>query len=151
MALDGHMGILIRRLKASDSVTAAAVALVMARTFSEGAGASPARLCQLLQEANFWFYGAFDNGSPVGGLTAHVVPITSEDGYELFIYDIAVQASHQRLGIGMGLMRTVLEAGKESGMSSAFVPADNNDQHALDFYRAVGGQAQSVTFFNFRL
>jgi len=36
-----------------------------------------------------------------------------------------------------------------SGFTSVFVPADDEDQHALDFYRAVGGQAQSVTFFNF--
>jgi hypothetical protein len=27
--------------------------------------------------------------------------------------------------------------------------ADNEDQHALDFYRALGGEAQAVTFFNF--
>jgi aminoglycoside 3-N-acetyltransferase I len=30
-----------------------------------------------------------------------------------------------------------------------FVPADNDDQHALDFYRALGGSPSSVTFFTF--
>ena len=121
----------------------------MADTFGEGSGSTATRLAQLLQDNHFWLYGAFVDGAVVGGLTAHVVPITREDGYELFIYDIAVQPSHQRLGIGTKLMQAVIEAGKESGFHSLFVPADNEDQHALDFYRAIGGEAQAVTFFNF--
>lgn len=145
------MGIAIRRLEAPDSVTALAVARIMANTFGEGSGASSAWITRLLREDGFWFYAAFEGEDPVGGLTAHVLPITRQDGKELFIYDIAVQASHQRLGIGTKLMHAVLQAAKESGLSAAFVPADNEDQHALDFYRAIGGQAQPVTFFNFDL
>jgi len=30
-----------------------------------------------------------------------------------------------------------------------FVPADNEDDDALDFYRALGGTPSSVTFFSF--
>jgi aminoglycoside 3-N-acetyltransferase I len=30
-----------------------------------------------------------------------------------------------------------------------FVPADNEDEHAIDFYHAIGGEASAVTFFTF--
>jgi aminoglycoside 3-N-acetyltransferase I len=31
----------------------------------------------------------------------------------------------------------------------AFVPADDDDRHALDFYRALGGVPAAVTIFTF--
>ncbi len=143
------MSISVRRLNASDAAIAQTVTEIMATTFGEGTGATAARLTELLRDDHFWLYAAFEDDTPVGGLTAHVIPMTREDGYELFIYDIAVQPSHQRRSIGMKLMRAAIQAGKELGVLCAFVPVDNEDQHALDFYRALGGEAQAVTFFNF--
>jgi aminoglycoside 3-N-acetyltransferase I len=37
----------------------------------------------------------------------------------------------------------------ESGVVNVFVAADNDDVHALDFYRALGGNASPVTLFTF--
>ena len=34
-------------------------------------------------------------------------------------------------------------------MPDIFVPADDDDIHALDFYRALGGEESPVTFFTF--
>lgn len=145
------MTISIRRLTVSDVADAQTVTKIMADTFDEGTGSSATRLARLLQDSRFWLYGAFVDDVAVGGLTAHVVPITRQDGDEIFIYDIAVQPSHQRLGIGTELIQAVVKAGKDSGHLAVFVPADNEDRHALDFYRAIGGEAQPVTFFNFDL
>jgi aminoglycoside 3-N-acetyltransferase I len=36
-----------------------------------------------------------------------------------------------------------------AGITVAFVPADNDDTHALDFYRAIGGVPAPVTIFTF--
>ena len=128
---------------------AAAVTRVIAAVFEHGHGSTPGRMAQLLADARFWLFGAFAGDTPVGGLSAHVLPVTAQDGHELFIYDIAVQVQHQRRGIGRRLMQAALAEAAEAGLLAAFVPADNDDAHALDFYRAIGGQAQPVTFFNF--
>jgi len=37
----------------------------------------------------------------------------------------------------------------DAGIHDLFVPADEDDAHALDFYRALGGVASPVTFFTF--
>ncbi len=143
------MTISVRRLGALEYELASTVTRVMAEIFDEGNGSSSDRLSRLLQDERFWLFGAFDGERPVGGLTAHVISLTREEGCELMIYDVAVLPSHQRHGIGARLMSTVLDAAREQGLLNTFVPADNEDQHALDFYHAIGGEPQAVTIFNF--
>jgi aminoglycoside 3-N-acetyltransferase I len=41
------------------------------------------------------------------------------------------------------------EAAAAIGIRDVFVPADDDDVYALDFYRAVGGSASPVTIFTF--
>jgi aminoglycoside 3-N-acetyltransferase I len=85
----------------------------------------------------------------VGGLTAHTLPMTRSESREIFIYDIAVRASHQRRGVGRLLMSHLARLAGEAGIADMFVPADDEDSHALEFYRALGGVASPVTFFTF--
>jgi len=47
------------------------------------------------------------------------------------------------------LVTHLLEAAAAEGIGTAFVPADNEDTHALDFYRAIGGSESAVRFFVF--
>lgn len=103
----------------------------------------------LLAREDFWALAAYAGDDVVGGLTAHVLPMTRSETRELFIYDLAVRADHQRRGIGRLLMKTLQRLGAEAGIHVAFVPADDEDKHALDFYRAIGGAAQPVTIFTF--
>lgn len=141
----------ITRLTASDAELAANTVSVMAQVFDEGSGAAQGHIEKLLAADNFWLLAAIDAGEPVGGLTAHALPMTKEPSRELFIYDLAVSPAHQRRGIGRELVLHACKLARAEGISVAFVPADNEDRHALDFYRAIGGQAQPVTFFNFEL
>ena len=104
---------------------------------------------KLLARDDFWAVAALEGEEVVGGLTAHTLLMTREEAREIFIYDIAVHPQQQRKGIGSLLMRHLLELGAEAGIGDVFVPADNADPHALDFYRAVGGTAVPVTFFTF--
>lgn len=145
------MTIHVTRLTAGDAELATNTVSVMAQVFNEGSGAPRGHIQKLLAEDSFWLLAAIEEDRLVGGLTAHALPMTKEPGRELFIYDLAVSPSHQRQGIGRELVLHACKLARAEGISVAFVPADNEDRHALDFYRAIGGQAQPVTFFNFEL
>lgn len=106
-------------------------------------------LVALLRREDFWVLAATEGEVVVGGLTAHALPMTRDRSTELFIYDLAVRTDRQRNGIGRALVAELLTLGRAAGIATAFVPADNDDTHALEFYRAIGGTGSSVTFFTF--
>jgi len=85
----------------------------------------------------------------VGGVTAHALAMTTAEASELFIYDIAVRADQQGRGVGRRLVAALRDAAAAVGIGVVFVAADNEDGHALDFYRALGGRPSPVTVFTF--
>jgi aminoglycoside 3-N-acetyltransferase I len=68
---------------------------------------------------------------------------------ELFIHDLAVREDCQRQGIGPALVQRARALAADEGVGVAFAPADNEDEHALAFYRAIGGDEAAVTIFTF--
>jgi aminoglycoside 3-N-acetyltransferase I len=110
---------------------------------------SDAYIDRLLERADFWAIAAIMGEEVVGGVTAHTLPMTREESSEVFIYDFAVRQDLQRSGIGRQLMAALREAAGTVGVHDLFVAADEEDAHALDFYRAVGGAAVPVTIFSF--
>lgn len=102
---------------------------------------------RLLSQNIFRAIAAFDEHEMIGGLTAYVLPKTTSESAELFLYDIAVRKSHRRRGVGRLLMTVLRGEAADAGIEEAFVLADNEDIHALDFYRALGGRASQVTLF----
>ena len=104
---------------------------------------------RLLSDDSFWVLAAFAGPDVVGGLTAHSLPMTRYPSSELFIYDLAVHPGHRRQGIGRLLLQELRSAAAQLGITEAFVAADNDDEHALDFYRAQGAVGSPVTIFSF--
>jgi aminoglycoside 3-N-acetyltransferase I len=138
------------RLKAGDRDSARALFSLMAEVFEEACQPlSDGYLDRLLAREEFWALAALDGEQIVGGVTAHVLPMTSAETSELFIYDVAVRRDRQRSGVGRRLIADLRERAAAAGIEVLFVPADNDDTHALDFYRALGGVASPVTFFTF--
>ena len=138
------------RLGVGDEVRAGRTFELMADVFDEDHGElSVAYVAGLLSRPEFWAYAAVTDGVVVGGLTAHALPMTSSEQAEVFLYDIAVAAEVQRQGIGRKLVETLLGDTRQAGIAVMFVPADDEDIHAIDFYRALGGRASNVTFFEF--
>jgi aminoglycoside 3-N-acetyltransferase I len=139
------------RLKAADRDLARALFSLMAEVFEEACEPlSDGYLDRLLAREGFWALAALDGEQIIGGLTAHVLPMTSAETSELFIYDVAVRRDRQRSGVGRRLIADLRDQAAAAGIAVLFVPADNDDTHALDFYRALGGVASPVTFFTFR-
>jgi aminoglycoside 3-N-acetyltransferase I len=139
-----------QRLTTSDRDLARRLFAMMADVFEEpGAALSDAYLDALLARPDFWALAALSGDDLVGGVTAYALPMTRAETTELFIYDVAVRADHQRRGVGRQLLTKLREAASAAGIGEAFVPAEDEDTHALDFYRALGGVPAPVTLFTF--
>lgn len=139
-----------RRLMDGDRELARSLFALMAEVFAEpSAPLSDSYLDRLLRTDTFWALAAFVGAEIVGGITAHALPLTRTEGSELFIYDLAVRADWQRYGVGRSLVTALREQAALAGIQTVFVPADNDDLHALNFYRALGGEPAAVTFFTF--
>lgn len=108
-----------------------------------------AYLDRLLGRPDFWAIAAVWDGELVGGLTAYTLELTRSQTSEIFIYDIAVRRDRQRQGVGRELIEALRTAAAAAGVDDLFVPADDEDAHALEFYRALGAEASPATFFTF--
>lgn len=141
---------LVRRLDVTDSALARATFRLIAEVFEEEYGGhDDLTLQSMLTDDRCWASAALDGDHVIGGLTAHVLPMTRSATTELFIYDLAVHPAHQRRGVGRQLMEATIAAAAVAGIEVVFVAADDEDTHALDFYRALGGRPAPVTFFDF--
>jgi aminoglycoside 3-N-acetyltransferase I len=140
----------IARLVAGDGPMAKSVFSTMADVFDEThALLSDEYVAQLLARDELWVLAATLGEEIVGGLTAHTLPMTRSESREVFIYDVAVRADHQRRGVGRLLIAHLTRLAGAAGIHDLFVAADDEDAHALDFYRALGGVASPVTVFTF--
>jgi aminoglycoside 3-N-acetyltransferase I len=140
----------VRRLGPRDRELARVTFDLLADVFGEKHDRlSNAYLDELLGRPWLLVFVATVGGRAVGGLTAHVLPMTAYEGAEIFIYDVAVVDDHQRRGVGRRLLGAVRDEASRLGTSSVFVLADNEDAGALAFYRALGGVASGVTLFGF--
>lgn len=108
-------------------------------------------LQSLLEKESVIFYVAMIDKRIVGGLTAHILPSTYFPSSEVYLYDLAVETRFQRKGIGRQLINSLKEYCAGLGLKEVFVQADLEDQHALDFYQATGGIAESVVHFSYEL
>jgi len=140
----------VTRLGAGERDVARRLFALMAEVFGEGGEPlGDAYLDRLLAREDFWALAAFAGDELAGGLTAHTLPMTRSETAEIFIFDIAVREDHQRRGVGRRLVTLLRQEAARAGIETLFVAADNEDEHALDFYRALGGAASPVTFFTF--
>lgn len=140
-----------RRLAPGDREVARQLFALMAFVFEEDREPlSDAYVDRLLARESFWAYAAITGGGEiVGGVTGHTLPMSRAESDEVFLYDLAVHPVHQRKGIGRRLVMALREGAAEAGIEIVFVAAENEDEHALEFYHAVGGEAQAVTVFSF--
>ncbi|MGO4385686.1 GNAT family N-acetyltransferase [Specibacter sp. RAF43] len=140
----------VRRLVRGDEAVAVVMFAMMAAVFGEGSEPlSDEYVNRLLGRDSFWAFAAFDGADIVGGLTAHTLPMTRSPSSEVFIYDLAVREDRQRQGVATRLVFELRTAAALVGIHEIFVPADNEDENALEFYRAQGATPSPVTFFTF--
>ena len=148
--VEGSGEIRVRRLGPEDRELARATFTLMATVFGEEhPPLSDTYLDQLLQRTEFWAFAATYAGAVIGGITAHTLIMTAFEGSEMFLYDIAVSPAYQRRGVGRELIAALRREATSLGVSTIFVPADDEDTGAIEFYSALGGRPRRVTFFEF--
>jgi aminoglycoside 3-N-acetyltransferase I len=149
-SVEGNGKIRVRRLGPEDRELARATFALMASVFGEEhTPLSDAYLDRLLRHRDLWAYMASCDGAVIAGMTAYTLMMTAFEGAEIFLYDIAVSPAHQRRGVGRALIDTLRRDATAHGVSAIFVPAEDEDGGAIEFYSALGGRPSKVTFFEF--
>ncbi len=140
----------VSRLTATDIGRARELFVLMTSLLeAEAEPLSDGYLARLLRRDDFWALAASVEGRVVGGLTAHVLPMTRGELAEVFVYDLAVAAEYRRQGIGRDLVAAVRALAESAGIPVVFVPAGGDDARAAAFYRAAGGTPEAATIFTF--
>jgi aminoglycoside 3-N-acetyltransferase I len=109
-------------------------------------GSDP-HLTKLLGSKSFVAITALSEHEVVGGMTAYELPMVYSDSSEIILYDMAVRADFQRMGIGKKLIQGLKEYCIENGIKEFFVLAHEEDRHAVEFYHSTGGKSEKVVNF----
>lgn len=76
------------------------------------------------------------DGQIIGGLVAYCLTKFEQERKEVYLYDLAVAATHQRHGVGKILMNELQAVAKSLGAYIVFVQADEGDD-AVAFYESL--------------
>ena len=106
-------------------------------------------LVNLLENLDFIAMCVIIENELAGGLTAYELPMYYANESELFIYDIAIRPEFQRKGLGSELLKALEKYCRKQNIKMMFVAANEEDEHALEFYHATGGNAEKVVHFNY--
>lgn len=107
---------------------------------------SDAYLQALLQKPSFIALAAHDGSAVVGALAAYVLDKFEQARSEVYLYDLAVRASHRRRGVATGLIRALQRIAGERGAWVIFVQADPPDEPAIRLYESLGVREEVLHF-----
>ena len=133
----------IRQLQAGDLDVMQGLSTMFGQAFDEvdtyGAKRpGPAYLRQLLGSDSFIALAALSGDQVVGGIAAYVLRKFEQERSEIYIYDLAVAASHRRRGIAPALIRELQRIAATRGACVIFVQADHGDEAAIALYTKLG-------------
>lgn len=139
----------IRKLASQDLAAFRSLIDLFNLVFEEAlpVSASDSHLQRLLSSRAFVALAAFAKDEVVGGLTAYELPMYQNDLSEILLYDLAVKPDYQRKGIGKGLIQHLKDYCSRNGIREFFVLVHEEDEHAVEFYRATGGKEENVVNF----
>ena len=136
-------GYRVQHLSAADVVLVESLLTVFGEAFADARtyGAkrpSPAYLRRLLAGDSFIAVAARTETEVVGGLAAYELRKFEQERSEIYIYDLAVAASHRRRGIATALVRELQRIAADRGAYVIFVQADPPDTPAIALYSKLG-------------
>jgi ribosomal protein S18 acetylase RimI-like enzyme len=130
--------VIVRRLRPGDEAIVEALATRAPRT-------------ELLDDERTFFLVAFDGEQPVGFVLAHELLRRHGDATQLLVYEVDVDESHQRRGIGKALLGELASIARERGIVEGWVLTDADNEAGMALYRSAGGiLPREVTMWEFR-
>jgi aminoglycoside 3-N-acetyltransferase I len=141
----------IRALVAGDLTAMDAMMTLFGEAFDEhdtycAARPSRAYMARLLARPHFIALAAFDGDAVVGGLAAYELEKFERERSEIYIYDLAVAASHRRRGIATALIEALRALAATRGAWVIFVQADYGDDPAIALYDKLGTREAVLHF-----
>ncbi len=103
----------------------------------------------LLTKPDFVCFVALSENQVVGGLTGYALKMYGYVGSTMYLYDMAVANAYQRKGIGSKLVSELKTFCTQHGIRDMYVQADVIDDHAIAFYKNLGGEPADVVHFTF--
>ena len=107
---------------------------------------SRAYLSRILGGDHFIALAAFDGPRVIGGLAAYVLEKFEQERSEIYVYDLAVEASHRRRGAATALIAELRRIAAERGAWVIFVQADPGDDPAIALYAGLGRREDVLHF-----
>lgn len=107
---------------------------------------SPAYLNDLLAGPSFIALVALKGEQVVGALAGYELRKFERERSEVYIYDLAVSASHRREGIATALIHEVCALARERRAYVVFVQADLVDAPAVALYTKLGTREDVLHF-----
>lgn len=141
----------IHPIAPDDTAMMAALLTVFGDAFEEvetyGANRpSAAYLERLLGSDYFIAIAALQDGEVVGGIAAYELIKFEQERSEIYIYDLAVAATHRRQGIATALIQALQQIAKNRGAYVIFVQADLGDEPAIALYTKLGTREDVLHF-----
>ena len=99
---------------------------------------------ELLADDRTVFVAAFDGETPVGFAFGYALPRRHGRPTIFFVYEIDVDQSYRRQGIGRRLMEELL-----FGQDDAFVLTDAGNEAAMALYASLGGTRVDSVMWDF--
>lgn len=100
----------------------------------------------LLASPTFIAIAALDGTAVVGGIAAYELPKFEQARSEIYIYDLAVAATHRRRGIATAMIERLKGIAVARGAWVIYVQADLGDEPAIALYTKVGSREDVLHF-----
>jgi aminoglycoside 3-N-acetyltransferase I len=105
-----------------------------------------AYLDRLLARPDIIALAAVDGPVVVGGILAYVLPKFEQERSEVYLYDLAVAASHRRRGVATALIERLKSEARAVGAYVIYVQADPPDAPAVALYDRIGRREEVLHF-----
>jgi aminoglycoside 3-N-acetyltransferase I len=144
-------GFAIKTLRPGDEALFRAMLDMFGRAFEDVARYSSrqprtAYIKRLLGSEQFIALAAVRHGEVIGGLAAYVLVKFEQECSEIYIYDLAVDERHRRIGVATALIAELQAIAARRGAYVIYVQADPPDKPAVALYTKLGVKEEVFHF-----